>query len=79
MHEEATKLHHLLADGLNTGAFLVQVQNKVYQYPVVRKSFKQLDQNKSQHRSTFHTAEISAYLPRNCLPKLAMFCLELLP
>lgn len=24
MHEEATKLHHLLADGLNTGAFLVQ-------------------------------------------------------
>ena len=29
MHEEATKLHHLLEDGLNTGAFLVQVQNKL--------------------------------------------------
>lgn len=29
MHEEATKLHNLLADGLNTGAFLVQVQNKL--------------------------------------------------
>ena len=33
MHEEATKLHHLLADGLNTGAFLVQVQNKLVFFP----------------------------------------------
>ena len=27
MHEEATKLHDLLADGLSTGAFSVQVKN----------------------------------------------------
>ena len=36
MHEEATKLHHLLADGLNTGAFLVQVQNKLVFFPSLR-------------------------------------------